>query len=252
MNRILIVEDEKPAANRISSMICEIDPEAEIAGFADSVSSAIKWIQNHPHPDLILLDIQLGDGLSFDIFKIIKTESFIIFTTAYDEYAIKAFKLNSIDYLLKPVRKSDLEAAYEKFNRLKGIPSSFDVNDVLDLIEKQKSKYKSRFIINMGNKLVTIEINQIAFFYSLEKSTFLTTFEEKEYPLDYSLNNLEKMVDPDTFFRINRQTLMNFNSIKTIHVLSKSRIKLELKIKHEGDTFVSFAKSSDFRKWLDR
>lgn len=252
MNRILIVEDEKPAAERISSLLRETDPAAEIIGFTDSVSSTISWMQNNPHPDLILLDIQLGDGLSFDIFKSVTTQSFIIFTTAYDEYALKAFKLNSIDYLLKPVQTDDLKAAYEKFNRLKGTTPTFDVSEVINLIEKQKSKYKARFIINVGNKLVTVETKYIACFYSMEKSTYLKTFERKDYPLDFSLDSLEKMVDPNLFFRINRQALLHYEAIKTIHVLSKSRIKLDLEFKHEGDTYVSFAKSPDFRKWLDR
>ncbi|MFB6317940.1 LytR/AlgR family response regulator transcription factor [Saccharicrinis sp. FJH54] len=252
MNRILIVEDEKPAANRISTLLREIDPDAEIAGFTDSVSGTIQWLNQHPHPDLILLDIQLGDGLSFDIFRTIETDSFIIFTTAYDEYALKAFQLNSVDYLLKPVKKADLAAAYEKFMRFKGTPQIFKVEEIVNFIEKQKSSFKSRFIINIGNKLVTVETKQIACFHTLEKNTFLTTFEGKNYPVDFSLDNIEKMVNPDLYFRINRQTLLHFDAIKTIHVMSKSRIKLDLNIELDSDTYVSFAKSPEFRKWLDR
>ncbi|MFC0878652.1 LytR/AlgR family response regulator transcription factor [Saccharicrinis sp. FJH2] len=252
MNRILIVEDEKPAANRISTLLREIDPDAEIAGFTDSVSGTVHWLNQHQHPDLILLDIQLGDGLSFDIFRTIETDSFIIFTTAYDEYALKAFQLNSVDYLLKPVKKADLAAAYQKFMRFKGTPQTFKVEEIVKFIEKQKSSFKSRFIINIGNKLVTVETKQIACFHTLEKNTFLTTFEGKNYPVDFSLDSVEKMLNPDHYFRINRQTLLHFDAIKTIHVMSKSRIKLDLNIELDSDTYVSFAKSPEFRKWLDR
>ena len=252
MNRILIVEDEKPAANRISSLIKEVDPNAEIAGFTDSVSGTVQWMNQNPHPDLILLDIQLGDGLSFDIFRTVQTDSFIIFTTAYDEYALKAFQLNSVDYLLKPVKKTDLAVAYEKFTRFKGLPRPFNIQEIVNYIEKQKNNFKSRFIINIGNKLITVETRNIACFHTLGKSTFLTTFEGKNYPVDFSLDAVEKMVDPETYFRINRQTLLHFDAIKTIRVMSKSRIKLDLNIDLDEDTYVSFAKSPDFRKWLDR
>lgn len=252
MNRILIVEDEKPAANRLVSLVKEIDSGAVVCGICDSVSATIQWLKQNPHPNLILLDIQLGDGLSFDIFKSIHTQSFIIFTTAYDAYALKAFQLNSVDYLLKPVKKTELQAAYEKFQRFKGATPQLDIQHVISFLEQQNHSYKSRFIINIGNKLITVETKQIACFYTLEKSTFLSTFAGKSYSLDYSLDNLEKMVAPEHFFRINRQMLLRYEAIKTIQVMSKSRIKLVLNVKLESDTYVSYAKSPEFRKWLDR
>lgn len=251
MIKTLIIEDEQPAAQRLQKLIAETSPDIHVECILDSIEASVDWLQQHPSPELIFLDIQLSDGLSFEIFKKIKVDSFIIFTTAFDEYAIKAFELNSIDYLLKPVNKEHLTRALEKFRTMHG-RLQFDVNQLLNVIENRKSAYKSRFVINIGSKIKSIETEEIAYFYSMEKSTFLSTKEGKSYPVDFSLDNLETMVNPEVFFRINRQYLVSYNAISNILVLSKSRIRLELIPAPDEEIFVSNARAPDFRKWLDR
>ena len=251
MIKTLIIEDELPAAQRLQTLIAEASPDIHVESILDSIEASVDWLQHHASPELIFLDIQLSDGLSFEIFKKIKVDSFIIFTTAFDEYAIKAFELNSIDYLLKPVNKEHLTRALEKFRTMHG-RLQFDVNQLLNVIENRKSAYKSRFVINIGSKIKSIETEEIAFFYSMEKSTFLSTKEGKSYPVDFSLDNLETMVNPEVFFRINRQYLVSYKAISKILVLSKSRIRLEFIPAPDEEIFVSNARTPEFRKWLDR
>jgi DNA-binding LytR/AlgR family response regulator len=199
-----------------------------------------------------MLDIQLADGLSFEIFKKTNIDCFVIFTTAFDEYAIRAFEVNSIDYLLKPIDKSKLIKSINKFKKLRSDNPRIDFQQLINTLEGEKKKYKKRFLINVGNKIKSIETREAAYFYSLEKSTFLCTHENHHYPLDFSLDSLEVLIDPDDFFRINRQYIINFTSIGKIHILSKSRIKVEM-IPPASDTLlVSTAKAHGFRQWLDR
>jgi len=251
MIRTLIIEDEMPAALRLQKLVAETSPDIHVEAILDSIETSVDWLQNHALPELIFLDIQLSDGLSFEIFKKIRVDSFIIFTTAYDEYAIKAFELNSIDYLLKPVNKVHLARAFEKFRVMHG-RVQFNIDELLNVIEKRKSAYKTRFVINIGNKIKSIETKEVAYFYSMEKSTFLSSEEGKSYPVDFSLDTLETMVDPELFFRINRQYLVSYNAITNILVLTKSRIKLDLIPAAEEEIFVSNARTHEFRKWLDR
>ena len=251
MIEAIIIEDEPPAAQRLQKLINETAPDIKVEHTLDSIESSVRRFQQNPLPSLIFLDIQLADGLSFEIFKHIKIDSFIIFTTAYDMYAIKAFELNSIDYLLKPVSKSALLRAIDKFRLMQG-KIHFDVNELIDIIENRKSVFKSRFVINVGSKIRTVDTSEIAYFCSLEKSTFLYTFKEKNYPLDFSLDNLESMVNPEIFFRINRQYLVNYTAIAGISVLSKSRIRLDLTPAVKDDIFVSNARTPGFRRWLDK
>ena len=251
MIKTLIIEDENAAAERIIRLLKETDPEIEIISSLDSISSAVDWFKKNDSPDLIILDIQLADGVSFDIFKQVKVESFIIFTTAFDEFAIKAFELNSIDYLLKPIQPEKLKQSIEKYKRLVHPEHSIDINSILKILEN-KTKYKERFLINIGSKIRSVSVNDIAFFYSIEKLTFLCMFENKQYPLEYSLDAIEQMVDPEKFFRINRQFLININALDKMHVLSKSRIKVELHPAYEEDIYVSKERTHAFRQWLDR
>ena len=251
MIKVLIVEDEFPAAERLKRLLTELNSPIEVLGVTDSVSSTVNWLKNNAHPHLMFLDIQLGDGVSFDIFKQVQCESFIVFTTAYDEYAIKAFELNSVDYLLKPIKKELLQKSIEKYNRLADKTRMFPLDDVLQYITTKKQQ-KNRFVINIGNKLKTVNTNDVALFYTLEKSTFLCSFDGKNYPIDFSLDTLEGMVSSEQFFRINRQMIVNFEAIKNIHILSKSRVKLDLSVDCSQETFVSFAKTSEFKAWLER
>jgi DNA-binding LytR/AlgR family response regulator len=251
MIRTLIIEDEEPAAARLEKLLTEADAEIEIVEKLDSVESAVKWLSQNAHPQLLMLDIQLADGLSFDIFRKIKIESFVIFTTAFDEYAIKAFELNSIDYLLKPVDKQKLSAALLKFRKLQNNKPSIDMTELIQVIESRKSNYKKRFSISIADRIKSVETTDIACFYSLEKNTFLCTFDGQHFPIDFSLDRLESLLDPEFFFRISRQYFVQYKAISKIRILSKSRIELEI-TSIDGRIAVSSAKTHQFREWIDK
>jgi len=251
MIRTLIIEDEEPAALRLEKLLKQTDSDILVIDKLDSIDASVRWLTENPSPDLIMLDIQLADGLSFEIFKKVKIDCFVIFTTAYDEYAIKAFELNSIDYLLKPINKEKLAASIEKLKKLTNQRQQFNIEDVIRFIENIKSGFKKRFAINIGTKIKSVSTDEILYFYSLDKNTFLCTSEGNNYPVDFSLDKLEDLLDPENFFRISRQNIVHFKSIVKIHVLSKSR--LELEIKHSKEKMlVSAAKSHQFREWIDK
>lgn len=251
MINALIIEDEFPAAARLEKLLSEISKEINILDKIDSVSSAVKWFQENKHPSLLFLDIQLADGLSFDIFKKVNIESFVIFTTAYDEFAIKAFELNSVDYLLKPIDKQKLTASIDKFKRFNSAKFSIPIETLLESIAGKSHNYKKRFAINIGARIKSIETDAVCYFTSLEKNTFLKTFDDHEYPIDFSLDRLETLLDPEKFFRINRQTIIQYNAIDKINILSKSRVQLNVAGASEP-ILVSTAKSHSFRIWLDK
>jgi DNA-binding LytR/AlgR family response regulator len=252
MIKVLIIEDEQPAAKRLEKMLLEISSDFEIIQRCDSIETSVQYFKGGIQPDLVMLDIQLGDGLSFDIFKQVEIACPVIFTTAYDEYAIKAFELNSIDYLLKPINKEKLEKSIDKFKKLQqqSVPSDWKM--LASLLEKEKRDYKQRFLVYVGEHLYSVQTADIAYFYSVEKSTFLTTKAGKCYSLDFSLDKLESMLSPTDFFRINRNFLIEFKSIKKISILSKSRIKLQLNPLPIDEILVSTARTHEFREWLDR
>lgn len=252
MIRTLIIEDEAPAAHRLRKLLQEAETTIRVLETLDSVSSAIKWFGENDPPDLLMLDIQLADGLSFEIFEKVSIDSFVIFTTAFDEYAIKAFELNSVDYLLKPVDPEKLHHALKKLLKLQGHPRPIDINALVSAMTREKEKYKERFVIQVGSSIMTIKSLDIAYFYSLEKNIFLVSNEGRNYPLDISLDRLEGILDPNHFFRINRQHLVNFRSIKKIKVLSKSRISILTSPASEEPLLVSTARTHLFRLWLDR
>ena len=252
MIRTLIVEDEEPAAARLEKLLKEVDPGIQILDVIDSVEMAVKWFEKNDPPDLLMLDIQLADGLSFDIFKQIKVESFVIFTTAYDEYAIRAFELNSIDYLLKPVDPAKLQNSIQKYRNLAGRDQKVNIETLIETLEQRRSSFKKRFAVNVGSKIISVETRTVAYFYSLEKSTFLCTNDNHHYPLDFSLEHLEQLLDPELFFRINRQVIIQYASIEKIHILSRSRVKLETNPPASEDLLVSTARTHQFRLWLDR
>lgn len=253
MIRTLIIEDESPAADRLEKMLMSIDPDITIIDKLDSVQVAIEWFHKNDVPDLVMLDIQLSDGTSFEIFKTVQIKSAIIFTTAYDEYAIRAFELNSIDYLLKPITRELLQKSIDKFKEFHPATTvSIDQQLLAQFIEGKNIQYKSRFLINIGAKLVSIRSSNVAYFYSLEKNTFLCTKEGKNYPIDFSLDKLEAIIDPEFFFRINRRYIIHYESIERILVLSKSKIKLNITPNPDEEILVSNQRASSFRKWLDR
>jgi len=252
MIRTIIIEDELPAANRLEKLILETDPEFEIVARLESVSESVSWLIQHDHPDLIMLDIHLADGMCFEIFNSVQVDAFVIFTTAYDEYAIRAFELNSIDYLLKPVDRDKLAQALEKFKRLNNEGTLPDISMLLSAIEGNRKKFKERFAVNVGTGIKSIETSEIAYFFSLEKNTFLCTREGRSYPVDQSLDRLEELLDPDRFFRINRQYIINYHSIDKVKILSRSRVAIHTVPAFEEPQLVSTAKTHAFRMWLDR
>ena len=251
MINILIIEDEEPAANRLKKMVTELEPDAIVLDNIVSVNSAIAWFKQNPSPDLIFSDIQLSDGLSFEIFKNVEVQCPVIFITAYDQYAIDAFKVNSIDYLLKPIKKEDLQVAINKFKKLnRSETPSLDINKVLEVFNNPKTEYKTRFIVRYGEHIKTIKIEEAAYFYTEDKINFLTTNEGRRYTIDYNLDALESMLDPKTFFRINRQFIISINAISEMFSYSKSRVLIKLNPPAKHETIVSTERSGDFKLWL--
>ena len=250
MINILIIEDEEPAANRLKKMVKELEPDANVLDNIISVNSAIAWFKQNPSPDLIFSDIQLSDGLSFDIFKNVEVQCPVIFITAYDQYAIDAFKVNSIDYLLKPIKKNDLQAAINKFKKLKRGEAILDINKVLEVFNQPKAGYKTRFIVRYGEHIKTIKIEDAAYFYTEDKINFIITNEGRRYTIDYNLDALESTLDPKTFFRINRQFIISINAISEMFSYSKSRVLVKLNPPSKHETIVSTERSGDFKLWL--
>jgi DNA-binding LytR/AlgR family response regulator len=249
--KVIIIEDEKPAARRLKRLIADFN--IEVVAMLHSVEESINWLKENQHPDLIFLDIQLSDGLAFEIFEQIPTQSFIIFTTAYDEYALKAFKLNSIDYLLKPIDDEELKVAIEKYQQLyvEHKTSKLDFEDLRRLIFKPTEKeYKKRFTVKVGQHLKSVLIDEIECFYSENKGTFLHTVDNRSYLLDTTLEQLQEILNPAIFFRINRKFYINIHSIKDIISYSNSRLKIYLNHFNELEIIVSREKVNTFKSWL--
>lgn len=256
MYRALIIEDEKPAAEHLQRLISQVDKKIEIGLIIPSVDEAVDWLINNPMPDLIFLDVQLSDGLSFEIFDHVDITCPVIFTTAYEEYAIKAFKFNGIDYLLKPVSINDLKYAIDRFVSAGSIfrdsyiqALKYKVDHVMKLLT---NNYKSRFVVNVGMHIKTIETGNINLFFSLEKATFILESTGKTYDINYSLEQVEKLIDPAQFFRISRKYIVNIDAISDIISYSGSRLKLKISNSKDDDILVSRSKIAEFRKWLER
>jgi len=243
--KIIIIEDEKPAARYLQRKI-------EALGFSvqkviDSVELGIKWFENNLPPDLIFADIQLADGLSFEIFEKLSVQSPIIFTTAYDSFALKAFKLNSIDYLLKPIDEQELATALNKFNSVFD-PYKLDINQLKKILIPAN---KERYTVKIGNQIKIFDKEQIECFYSFNKSSYLFTVDGRSYPLDETLDTIENEFDEKCFFRVNRQFIVNIKAIKNIHIYLGTRLKLSLLVFDAEDIIVSREKVANFKKWLN-
>jgi len=250
--KVIIIEDEKPSARRLQRMLNKLHLEAEV--MLHSVEESIHWFQNNEHPDLIFLDIQLSDGLSFEIFETVDIKSAIIFTTAYDEYALKAFKLNSIDYLLKPIDDEDLETAVSKYKDRAPQKQAvtLDFNDIKKLLVNPLDReYKKRFSIKVGQHLKLINIDDIECFYSENKGTYVHTTEGRNYLLDTTLDNLEDTLEPQTFFRINRKFFVNINAIKDMVSYTNSRLQIKLNSYNAQNVIVARERVKDFKSWLE-
>jgi len=252
--KVVIIEDEAFAALRLKKMIRKYNPEIVILAELESVTESVKWFRSNPEPDLIFLDIHLEDDLSFAIFEQVNISSPVIFTTAFDEYAIKAFKLKSIDYLLKPIVHEELASALKKYEQYSGLHhNSIDLQSLYNLLTTSEKNYRERFSISVGAKIKMVEVADIAYFFVLGKGIYLRTNEGNTYNIDFTLDKLEEMLNPASFFRINRKYLINIKSIINMVAYSRGRVKLELKPRadDEFDTIVSIDRSGAFKQWLN-
>ena len=249
--KIIIIEDEKPAARLLQRKLEKLSIQVDV--LLHSVQESIEWFEKNEHPDLIFLDIQLSDGLSFEIFDKTAIKSAVIFTTAYDEYALRAFKLNSIDYLLKPIDEEDLETAVNKFktNLPKKEVINLDFEQIKKMLQNPFEKiYKSRFTIKIGQHLKVITIGEIECFFSENKGTYIHTFDNRNYLIDGTLELLENELDPKNFFRISRKYIIPLKSIKEIQIHSNSRLKIDLPTYKEDEVIVAREKVQEFKTWI--
>jgi DNA-binding LytR/AlgR family response regulator len=249
---VLIIEDERPSARRLLRMLQK--QEVEVDSMLHSVSEAVEWFANNEHPDLIFLDIQLSDGLSFEIFDEVDVQSAIIFTTAFDEYALQAFKLNSIDYLLKPIDEEELLAAIKKYETRTSKQQQLKLNfeDIRKLLKNPlEREYKKRFITKIGQHIKMIAVDEIECFYSENKGTYAHTTDGRDYLLDTTLEQLHDELEPQTFFRINRTFIVNIQSIRDIISYTNSRLQLKLKSYKDQDVIVARERVKDFKLWLE-
>jgi DNA-binding LytR/AlgR family response regulator len=246
--RVLIIEDELPAFSRLSKLIQEVIPVAEVLGQLDSVLAARQWFAANELPDVVFMDIHLADGSAFDLMDAVKVECPIIFTTAFDQYAIEAFKVSSIDYLLKPVKREDLQKAFSKLKQFRHIfqPHTAPGKKSTDL----KSEYKKRFVIRFGEHIKTLNVEEIAYFYSENRATFARNQDGRNFPVDYNLDTLEQMLDPSVFFRINRQFLISIGAISEMKTYSKARVIVTLKPQSQEQPVVSSERAAVFKQWL--
>jgi len=249
---ILIIEDEEPAAARLKKMLLDIDPAISILDVIVSIKSAVAWFKKNPMPDLVLMDIHLADGNSFDIFNEVQVACPVIFITAFDKYALKSFEVDGIDYLLKPVKKEELVRALDKFKKWfsnKG-SAEIDYQKLAAMITRNEKDLKKRIMIRYGDVIKTVEIEDVAYFFTEDKVNFLRTKTGITYPIDFNLDEMEHMLDRKKFFRINRQFIINFESIVKMVSFSKSRVKITLQPPSNIETIVSTERSGNFKHWL--
>jgi two-component system response regulator LytT len=246
----LILEDEKVAAEKLVGLIKRYDPSINITEIIQSVEDAVQWLNTHQAPNLIFMDIQLSDGLSFEIFEQTVVKTPVVFTTAYDEYALKAFKVNSIDYLLKPIGLDELKNAIDKFKE-NNLPKEIPAQVFDSIMQSLTKKYKNKFVIKVGEHIKVFITEDIQCFYSMEKYTFLQNNAGRDYAINYSLDQLEELLDPEKFFRINRCFIVSSLSISDIISFSNSRLQVKLNSNKSNDLIVSREKVQDFKKWLE-
>lgn len=253
--KVVIIEDEFLTAQRLDNLLNQYDPTMEIMAILPSVEESIKWFKSNPDPDLVFMDIHLEDGQSFSIFETINLDVPVIFTTAYDEYMVKAFKVNSVDYLMKPVNLEELTSAIDKFKRVHGEHYETETEGLEALLrnmQKNENEYKERFLISVGSRLKTIEIEKVNYFYSVDKITFLVTKDNQRLPVEQSLDKLFGQLDPKKFFRLNRQMVVGLPAIENIHVYPKSKLKIDLQPAMKEDVFVSIDRVTEFKNWLGK
>lgn len=250
---VLIIEDEEGAYKNLCNMLKNYDPSIKVIGWFKSIRSAVSWFASNQNPDLIFLDIKLADGLSFEIFNQVKIEAPVIFTTAYHEFALKAFELNSVDYLLKPFSAKSLEKSINKLKRFHLKDNQLLVEKIKAVVESMSLKdnsFKNRFLVKIGEKLLSIAVDDIAYFFR-DELVMLVTKQDKKYAVNYSLDELEQIISPKLFFRINRQFLVNIQSVNVVHNYFGGKLKVEITPKYEGDVVISQEKASPFKNWMD-
>ncbi len=253
--RVLIVEDEELAVKKLRKTLFTVDGTIEVTGVTDSIKTTVEWLQSNPQPDLILMDIELADGQSFEIFNLTEVKSPVIFTTSYDEYALKAFKVNSVDYLLKPIQQEELQAALNKFRKISGgSKSELSLDNLVKELQQklQPKEYRKRFLVKQGQKLVSVEVEDIAYFYSDGRLNFFKTTDNRKFVVDYTMDELEDMLDPIKYFRISRSFYVSVNSIDKIEDYFGNRLILQLKPVVDKEALVSREKVTDFKKWMGK
>lgn len=253
--KLLIVEDEELAVKKLQKTLLGIDKMIEIVGVTDSIKSTVEFLKENPSPDLILMDIELADGQSFEVFNMVPVKGPVIFITSYDEYALKAFKVNSVDYLLKPVQKEELEAALNKYRALN--ESNKGPSDINNLIKELQSKlqpkeFRKRFLVKQAQKLVSIEVDDIAYFYSDGRLNFFKTRDNRKFVVDYTMDELSEMLDPEKYFRISRSFYVSVESIDQIHDYFGNRLLLHLNPPLDKEALVSREKVMEFKKWMGK
>ncbi len=252
--KVAIIEDEAPAARLLHSMVARLRPAWDVAVLPGNIEEAVRWFASNPHPDLIFLDIHLSDGNSFDFLSRARPSSTIIFTTAYDEYAIRAFGVNSIDYILKPVEEQRLLDAIVKYESLKGnrpVPLDQYMNTVLESLQRREKQFRTRFLIAGADKFHTLEVAEVAYFYSENKITFAVTHSAEQHMVDLPLEKLCDQLDPDRFFRANRQVLLSISSIKRIEPYFNEKVVVLVKPTFKDKITISKEKVSAFKLWLN-
>ena len=257
--KILIVEDEMLAVKRLKKVIESIDPGMEVVGVTNSICSSVDWLNNSPAPDLIMMDIELADGQSFEIFKRTQVQSPVIFVTSYDEFAIQAFKVNSVDYLMKPVDREDMAASLQKLRNVKSIYAaqtggSVNVEKLVEALQEriQPKIFRKRFLIKHGQKLITVEVDEIAYFFVDGRLTFFKTFDNRKLVVDYTMDELETMLDPADFFRINRSSYIAMKAIDEVQDYFGNRYSLRLKPADEEEAIVSRDRVAAFKHWMGK
>jgi len=249
--RVIIIEDEIPAANRLEKLLILTCSDIEVAARLDSVESSIKYLREAEDIDLIFMDIQLADGLSFNIFDEIQVTTPIIFTTAFDQYSLKAFKVNSIDYLLKPIDEKELKQAIDKFRQLNGNSNSNFSDKILKLVnDLNTARYKERLLIKKGQQLSFLKTENIAYCFADGKLCFAVDFNDNRYLLEQNLTQLEEQLQPVNFYRINRTLMVNIDAVQKVHIWFGGRLKLDLALKPEVETIVSRDRVNGFKEWL--
>jgi len=252
--RILIVEDEGLAARRLKKMLEDADSKLEVPGICSSVAGTLKWLDQHPAPDLIFLDIELADGQCFELFRHIRPVTPVIFTTAYDEHALKAFEVNSIAYLLKPVKEEELRSALHKFKTLQEAQRADVISNIENLVKQiaapDTSNYRQRFLVKTGQRLISVDTRQAAYFFTRNAVSFMITKNQQKSIVEYPLDELEAMLDPALFFRANRQYIISHDCIRAIHPWFNSKLKVELSQPVDEDIIISREKSAAFKQWM--